>query len=217
MALNESLSKTPETLEPDQRSIGMKVLLRTCVICLFLLTLTCFLTASAQDSPIIRGPFGRPVGVSDGGDGFTIPIVVYEDSQREMFIPDITTHGWTYWQFGKYQAQGTYWVSLYSFFKDRSRCLKTVKGGPQSACVVYVRYRVQDVLVDTRLHSVKFFGPTEYYGEDAQWLPGLEETLYKPGPYALTALTPAYRKAIDRISAIVKYQMDSYDDRNGHQ
>ena len=176
-------------------------------ICLFLLPFACLSAASGQDSPIVRGPFGEPVGLYDEGGNQTIPITVYEDSRVEILIPDITGEGWTQWHIDQYRAEGKYWVILYSFFKGKGRCLKIVGGSAQSGCVAYARYEKQTVVVDTRLHTVKFTEIAAYYGERTQPV-GFERA--PSGSHAITSLDPSLAKAINRISAIVKHQMDSY-------
>ncbi len=143
----------------------------------------------------------------DEGGNLTIPITVYGDSRVEILIPDITGEGWAQWHVDQYRTDGRYWVILYSFFKGEGHCLKTVGSSAQSGCVDYARYEKQIVVVDVRLHAVKFGEVAAYYGERTQWVGSAREP---PGSYAVAALDPGLTKAINRISAIVKHQMDSY-------
>jgi hypothetical protein len=181
-------------------------------ICLFLLPFAFLSAASGQDSPIVRGPFGKPVGVYDEGGNLTIPITVYEDSRVEILISDITGEGWTQWHIDQYRVEGKYWVILYSFFKGKGHCLKTVGGSAQSGCVDYARYEKQTVVVDTKLYTVKFGEVAAYYGERTQPV-GFERE--PSGSYAITSLDPSLAKAINKISAIVKYQLNSYTGSTG--
>jgi TPR repeat protein len=143
----------------------------------------------------------------DEGGNLTIPVAVYEDSQVQILIPDITGEGWTQWHIDQYRAEGKYWVNLYSFFKGKGHCLKTVGDSSQSGCVDYARYEKQTVVVDTRLHTVKFGEVAAYYGERTQWVGYAREP---SGSYAVTALDPGLAKAINNISAIVAHQLNSY-------
>jgi TPR repeat protein len=188
----------------------VKSAFRTYGFCLFFLLFACLRAASGQDSPIVRGPFGKPVGLYDEGGNLTIPITVYEDSQVEILIPDITGEGWTQWHTDQYRTEGKYWVTLYSFFKGKARCLGTAGTPAQSGCVAYARYEQQMISVNTGLHTVKFFGVTAYAGERTEPL-GVHPA--PSGSYAITALDPGLAKAINKISAIVKDQMDSYAER----
>ncbi|MGA3263768.1 MAG: tetratricopeptide repeat protein [Terracidiphilus sp.] len=185
----------------------MKFPFRARGICLFLLPFAFLSAASGQDSPIVRGPFGKPVGVYDEGGNLTIPITVYEDSRVEILISDITGEGWMQWHIDQYRAEGKYWVILYSFFKGKGHCLKTVGGSAQSGCVDYARYEKQIIVVDTKLHTVKFTEIAAYYGERTQSV-GFERE--PSGSYAIISLDPALAKAINRISAIVENQLNSY-------
>ena len=188
-------------------SVGVKSAFRTYGFCLFFLLFACLRAASGQDSPIVRGPFGKPVGLYDEGGNLTSPITVYEDSQVEILIPDITSEGWSQWHVDQYRAEGKYWVTLYSFFKGKARCLGTAGSLAQSGCVAYARYEQQMVSVDTKLHTMEFFGVTAYAGER------MEPVGVHPAPsgsHAITSLDPGLAKAINKISAIVTYQLDSY-------
>jgi len=181
--------------------------LRTHRVCLLLLLLVCLGAASGQDSPIVRGPFGEPVGLYDEGGNLTVPIKVYEDSQVEFLIPDITGEGWAQWHIDQYRAEGKYWVNLYSFFRDKARCLKTLGGPTQPGCVDYARYKKQTVFVDVRSHTVRFGEVAAYFGERAQWVGSEREP---PGSYAVAALDPGLAKAVSRISVIVEHQLNSH-------
>ncbi|MGA2086912.1 MAG: tetratricopeptide repeat protein [Terracidiphilus sp.] len=143
----------------------------------------------------------------DEGGNLTIPITVYEDSRVEIFIPDITGEGWTQWHIDQYRAERKYWINLYSFFKGKARCLKTDIGSAQSNCVDYARYKKQIVFVDIKSHTVKFGEVAAYFGERTQPLGAEREP---SGTYAITALDPGLAKAINRISAIVEHQLNSY-------
>jgi hypothetical protein len=145
--------------------------------------------------------------VADEGGNLTIPITVYQDSRIEILIPDITSEGWAQWHIDQYRTQGKYWVIVYSFFKGKGHCLKTVGNSAQSSCVGYARYEKQIVVVDIKSYTVKFGEVAAYFGERTQWLGTAREPSES---YAVTALDPGLAKAIDRISAIVKHQLDSY-------
>jgi hypothetical protein len=185
----------------------MKFSFRTSGFFLILLSCAYLSVASGQDSPIVRGPFGEPIGVYDEGGNLTIPITVYEDSRVKILISDITDEGWTQWHIDQYRAEGKYWVILYSFFKGKGHCLKTAGGATQSSCIDYARYKKQIVVVDTRQHTVKFAEIAAYYGERTQSV-GFERE--PSGSYAITVLDPGLAKAINRISAIVENQLKSY-------
>jgi hypothetical protein len=122
-------------------------------------------------------------------------------------IPDITGEGWAQNSIDSYRNQGKYWVSLYTFFIGQARCLRAAGGTPQSDCAAYARYEIQMVFVDTRLHTVKFADTAEYAGERAQWV---GSSIEPTGSFAITALNPVLAKAINKISAIVEYQLNSY-------
>lgn len=185
----------------------MKPVFWMCGICLLLLPFVCLCAASGQDSPFVRGPFGEPIRVADEGGNLTVPITVYQDSRIEILIPDITSEGWAQWHIGQYRAEGKYWVIVYSFFRGKGHCLKTVGSSTESGCVGYARYEKQIVVVDIKSHTVKFGEVAAYFGDRTQWAGSARES---PGSYAVTALDPGLAKAINRISAIVKHQMDSY-------
>lgn len=180
----------------------MRSAFRACGICLFLLSFVFVRAASGQDSPIVRGPFGGPVGLYYAGH-LTVPISVYEDSTLEILIPDITTYG-----FGleggedTYLATGTYFTDVYYFYKGKPYCLRTA---PQSPCVAYARYMRMTIYVNTRKNTVSFGDASGYYGERAQ---PLMEGAVPRGSSAISSLKPPLLKSINTISAIVNKMSD---------
>ncbi len=73
---------------------------------IFILSASCAV-AQTSFSPyeihraILTGPFGDPravYGTGVGGGDWSSIIVLYEDDDVEIFIPDITNEGWVYWK-----------------------------------------------------------------------------------------------------------------------
>lgn len=92
-------------------------LLRAIPVCFLVLLAFSQTTMGQTDTNIgvVAGPFGVPRLVLDEGGNWVEPIKVYSDSNREIFIADITSPAWAQWHVEEFKQKGTYMVCLYIY------------------------------------------------------------------------------------------------------
>ena len=173
-----------------------------------LLALSISSSSYGQDTDfhqIMRGPFGRPLAVRDESGNWSVPILVYADSDVEMFVPDITGPGWLSWHVEAYRQSGQYTVPLYEYYKTDHLCPQKL---PQSAhpelqhtdACKNLAYTKRQMTVYTRNQTVTV-GPLLLMESDAFANP-LNET-GSSKTFALSAIGPRTRKALAHASEIV--------------
>lgn len=123
---------------------------------------------------IKAGPYGKPIVIMDEAGNYSIPIKVYSDSERDIYIPNLTDRGWIFWHKDEFNNNGTYHTVIYNHFKKDSYCRRELlddkhKNSPAGlkACSE-LRYRRHTILVDTRNKNVTFLEVINIKN-DARW------------------------------------------------
>jgi len=62
---------------------------------------------------IKAGPYGKPIVIMDEAGNYSIPIKVYSDSERDIYIPNLTDRGWILWHKDEFNQSGTYRIVIY--------------------------------------------------------------------------------------------------------
>jgi len=81
----------------------------------------------AQDDlqVVVPSPDGRPALIqADDGSGWNAPISVYSDSDVEMFISKSSIAANVFWDISGFTETGSYFVSIYSYYKNDHTCRK---------------------------------------------------------------------------------------------
>jgi hypothetical protein len=134
------------------------IITKTFSLCVFILALTC--TDAIAQELIITAPFGKPAMVMDEVGNYSAAILVYSDSEVEIFIPDITTPGWIWWHGPAFREKGTYQVYLYEHFIKDSFCRRELIPAEHKADPNWLemcselRYRRRYISADTRKKTV---------------------------------------------------------------
>lgn len=109
---------------------------------------------------IQRGPFSKPVQVLDETGQWTTPLLMFSDADVDLFIPDITAADWLNRNYPGFLDKGQYTVSMFTLYKTPRACRvnQTQSGFADAAhldaCMVTIRYRLRQALVDTQQKTV---------------------------------------------------------------
>jgi|SRR5579862_824432 len=91
-----------------------------------------------QDS-VMTGPYGVPRLVLNEGGAWEEPIKVYEDSQVQIYVPDLTSPGWAQWHVAEYRERRTYFTYLYIYGRAERTTLRELINVDMSAKTVTVQ------------------------------------------------------------------------------
>lgn len=117
------------------------------------------LTLHAQQL-VQRGPFSKPVQVFDDTGKWTIPLLVASDDDVELYVPDITATDWLNRNYQPFIDKGQYTISMFTLYKTPRACrANQLQSGFSDAphldaCMVTIRYRLRQALVDTHQKTV---------------------------------------------------------------
>lgn len=67
---------------------------------------------------IVRGAGDRPVELNDHYGTLRPAMLIFQNSDVEIYVPDFTDRGWLYWNAGKFRRTGKYAMQLYFFYTD---------------------------------------------------------------------------------------------------
>ena len=155
---------------------------------------------------IKAGPHGEPVLVMDAAGNFSIAIKVYSDSERDIYIPNLTASGWIQWNKEAFIKLGVYQTVVYEHFKKESFCLRELRQSAELCALLH--YKRQSIFVDTRNNTIKF---TEMVliEKDMMWKPGNVVSVNKTCSLAdnRTCVSKPYQMAIDRITTLIKNEV----------
>jgi len=162
---------------------------------------------------IKAGPYGKPIVIMDEAGNYSIPIKVYSDSEREIYIPNLTDRGWILWHKDEFNQNGTYRTVIYNHFKKDSYCRRELlddknKNTPAGlkACSE-LRYRRNTILVDTRNKNVTFL-EVIYIKNDARWYPESVEKMNLTIPLSGDKrLSKVMQSSISKITAIIRNEI----------
>lgn len=168
--------------------------------------------AAAGQELLQPGLSGRPLTVMDEAENWSVPISVYSDQDTEMFIPDVTRPGWVQWHAAEYRRDGTYTVSLFSFYKTNRFCRQNMIAAGHGtdpkwleACAE-LRYQRSLLKIDTRKRTVTVLDSL-LMERDARFHP-LNQT-FPNATLPLSKALPA--TAFLRIERIVRQVIGAYN------
>lgn len=179
----------------------------------FLLLCLCTSTTQAQQL-VQRGPFNKPVQVFDDTGQWTIPLLVASSDDVEMYIPDITAADWLNRNYQPYIDRGQYTISMFTLYKTPRACrTNQLQSGFSDAahidaCLVTIRYRVRQALVDTRQKTVTLL-TAAMLDQDGQMDPASVQHDTRTRTWA--ELDANSQTALDKTTQLVAKQMKIYD------
>jgi hypothetical protein len=69
-----------------------------------------------------RGTFGHPGAVLDETEQWTTPLMLAEDHDVIVYMPDTSTPQWLQRNYNSYLNKGTYTLSLFTFYRTPEAC-----------------------------------------------------------------------------------------------
>ena len=168
------------------------------------------------------GPFGRPFLVMDEAGKWSSPISVYSDRDVEMFIPDVTAPAWVQWHATEYRQNGTYLISVFSFYKNDHVCRQQkIPAGHANdpdwleACAE-LRYQRRLLKIDDRRKTVTSL-ETVFMEADARYHPLNQVVMNVTIPLSKAVPRPAFVR-MDKIivTAIAGYAGPTADEIMQH-
>jgi hypothetical protein len=134
-----------------------------CDRCLYALALIfCTVSGFGQNQTIgpngegsfIAGPQGVPVRVLNEGNSWSEPLVVFKNSEIELIVPDIRTHGWAASYANAFKKEGNYFTYLYVYGVQSHRTMR-------EALYVNTRTKIAIVVEGASAHVADFFAPKQ--------------------------------------------------------
>jgi hypothetical protein len=90
-------------------------------IALTALFLVSFSVLPAQQI-VQRGALGTPALVQDDTDQWTAPLLLAEDHDVSIYMPDVSTPQWLQKNYDSYINKGTYVLTLFTFYRTPAAC-----------------------------------------------------------------------------------------------
>jgi len=171
----------------------------------------CLSTVASAQQMIERGPFGKPVKVLDETQRWSIPILVYEDKDIELYIPDVTTSEWIQSHAGTFNEKGQYTLSLFAFYKTERVCRKNQIDsglGDQNhldACAS-IGYKSHLITVNTWQKNITVLS-SAWVDKAGQVYPELPPQ--KPGTRPFNDLDQNLRDALKKTTEIVAKEIEA--------
>jgi hypothetical protein len=126
-----------------------------------LLLLPLALSPLAQGQFVVqRGALGQPSQVFDETNQWTTPILVAEDHDVQMYIPDVSNQTWLANNYLDFRDKGQFVISMFTLYKTPKACQANQIGWGNSdgasldACNNDIGYRVRQASIDSRQKTV---------------------------------------------------------------
>jgi hypothetical protein len=107
-----------------------------------------------------RGALGKPQQVLDETGQWTTPLLLAQDHDVEIYMPDVTSPDWLKRNYSDFRDRGVYTLSLFTFYRTPEACRTNQTqwglGDAEhlNACVLGIGYRVRRARVDPQQKSV---------------------------------------------------------------
>jgi hypothetical protein len=127
--------------------------------CLLLAALLVSVPASPAQQIVQRGALGTPSQVLDETGQWTAPLLLAEDHDVSISMPDISTPQWLQRNYDSYVNKGTYVLTLFTFYRTPAACRANQVGwglgdvAHLNACVD-TGYRARRALIDPQSRSI---------------------------------------------------------------
>ncbi len=106
-----------------------------------------------------RGAGGRPAQVLDETDQWTTPLLLVNDKDLQIYIPDVTSPDWLTRNYPDYHDRSFYTLSIFTFYKTPEACRANqtawglASGEDLNDCIA-IGYRVRSVIIHPHERSV---------------------------------------------------------------
>lgn len=106
-----------------------------------------------------RGALGMPAQVLDETDQWTAPLLLAEDHDVSIYMPDVTTQKWLQQNYDSYINKGTYVLTLFTFYRTPAACRanQVIWGLGDAAhldACLDTGYRARRTLIDPQSKSI---------------------------------------------------------------
>jgi hypothetical protein len=106
-----------------------------------------------------RGALGTPALVQDETEQWTAPLLLAEDHDSAIYMPDVSTPQWLQRNYDTYLNKGTYILTVFTFYRTQAACrANQVAWGLGDAAhlnaCAETGYRARRTLIDPQAKSV---------------------------------------------------------------
>jgi hypothetical protein len=170
----------------------------------------------AAQQVVQRGALGSPAEMLDETGEWTTPLLVAQDSDVEIYIPDVSNQVWLKQNYPDFWNKYQYEITFLTFYRTPRACRANMIGWGNSdaahlnACETDIGYRVRRVSVDTHLKTVRL-RMAAMVDHSGQIVPATVER--QPISRNWANLDANSQEALRKASDLVAQQMKSYDHR----
>src|ERR1700761_7784601 len=142
----------------------------------FLVLLMAGLSSALGQQVVQRGTLGAPASVMDETQQWTAPVLLAEDSDVGIYVPDVSSPEWLKRNYAGFMDKGQYVISMFTFYKTPRACRANQIGWGNAdaahldACTNDITYRVREATVDTNQKTVTLI-MAAMVGQDGQIVP----------------------------------------------
>jgi hypothetical protein len=180
---------------------------------MLLLSAALFPVLGLGQTVVQRGPLGTPAQVMDETLQWTTPLLVAEDHDVEIYIPDVSSPAWLKGNYPDFQDKGQYVLSMFTLYKTPKACQANQiawgngDGEHLDACND-IGYRVRQATVDSQQKTVTLM-MAAMVDPDGQILSGSirHDTVTR----TWAQLDANTQTALEKATALIAQQMRHYD------
>ena len=178
-----------------------------------LLSITLLPTVCLAQAVVQRGALGAPALVLDETQQWTTPLLVAQDRDVEIYIPDVSSPSWLQSNYLNFRDKGQYVISMFTFYKTPKSCqLNQIgwgngDGASLDACNS-IGYRVRQATVDAHAKTVTLI-MAAMVDPDGQIFS--ESIRHDSISRTWAQLDPNTQTALEKATALVAVQVRRYD------
>ena len=194
----------------------MRLRIRAGALLLAALAVLLLPSICAAQQVVQRGALGRPAEMLDETGEWTTPLVVAQDSDVEIYIPDVSNQEWLKRNYPDFWNKYQYEITFLTFYRTPRACRANMIGWGYSdaehlnACENDIGYRIRRVSVDTHLKTVTL-AMAAMVDHSGQIVPASVERQQISRNWA--DLDANSQEALEKASDVVAKQMKIYDRR----
>jgi hypothetical protein len=170
--------------------------------------------AALGQAIVQRGALGQPLQVFDETQNWTTPLLVAEDHDVQVYIPDVSNQAWLAANYLDFRDKHQYMISMFTLYKTPKACQTNQigwgngDGASLDACNNDIGYRVRQASVDTHQKTVTL-AMAAMVDPDGQILPdSIRRDRVTRNWVDLDANT---QTALTKATAVIAEQMKRYD------
>jgi hypothetical protein len=181
---------------------------------LLLLPLALSPFAAQAQAVVQRGPLGQPLQVFDETQNWTTPLLVAEDHDVQIYIPDVSNQAWLAANYLDFRDKHQYMISMFTLYKTPKACQNNQigwgngDGASLDACNNDIGYRVRQAFVDTHQKTVTL-AMAAMVDPDGQIIP--DSIRHDRVTRNWADLDANSQTALTKATAVIAEQMKRYD------